>query len=620
MKKQSMWRSIAFLLLFLFSSALSFSSPSLCPINLDYVQTFPWNTSTCRKAAPPQNEDDNCCHTLLSLIGMGLATYLRYTRMFQFPNAAAASACLSHLQTHLDSLSLPSSLVSHCFNDSNRFVSGHSNCAGIATVDDWVKIVGPSSSLDLSCKGDLSDLTSCHLCVNAGIKVSSLLVGHDRNSSDDNDCFYFTVLYAAGVVNEVGLEDTENAACILGLPLAALEGRRKGWVLRIVFTLAGGLAAVVVVSGCIGLYAWWNKRRKRRAAHGRIVRSFKAKVKPNTGARWFSIAELERATNGFSQRNLIGHGGHGAVYKGRLSDGSQVAVKKILFDLHPKADNDFSNEVEMISCIRHRNLLPLRGCCVTSEDFRGKERYLVYDYMPNGSLDDHIFPCSDLATKKPHLSWPQRKSIILDVAKGLAYLHHGLKSAIYHRDIKTTNILLDEDWNARVADFGLVKQSTEGQSHLTTRVAGTHGYLAPEYALYGQLTEKTDVYSFGVVILEVMSGRKDPVDMLSSPAGPVLITDWAWMAVKSGREMEVVEESVRDGGPKWIMGRFVRVGILCAHVMVALRPTIAEALKMLEGDVDIPELPHRPLPLGHETLVSSSSASSYTGLSLGSFV
>ncbi|RVX04540.1 putative receptor-like protein kinase [Vitis vinifera] len=157
---------------------------------------------------------------------------------------------------------------------------------------------------------------------------------------------------------------------------------------------------------------------------------------------------------------------------------------------------------------------------------------------------------------------------------------------------------------ARVADFGLAKQSREGQSHLTTRVAGTHGYLAPEYALYGQLTEKSDVYSFGVVVLEIMCGRK-ALDLSSGSPGAFLITDWAWSMVKAGKIEEALDASLLKDedssnlNPKAIMERFLLVGILCAHVMVALRPTISDALKMLEGDVEVPAIPDRPVPLGH---------------------
>ncbi|URE04400.1 receptor-like protein kinase [Musa troglodytarum] len=209
--------------------------------------------------------------------------------------------------------------------------------------------------------------------------------------------------------------------------------------------------------------------------------------------------------------------------------------------------------------------------------------------MPNGSLNDHIFGSSMGANGDSG----RRKTIILDVAKGLVYLHYGVKPAIYHRDIKSTNILLDGEMRARVADFGL--------SHLTTRVAGTHGYLAPEYALYGQLTEKSDVYSFGVLVLEIMSGRRALDTSVASNL--VLVTDWAWTLIKGGRAGEVLDAALtrNDGdgnsNPKGIMERFVLVGVLCAHVMVALRPTMMEALKMLEGDIELPVIPDRPMPL-----------------------
>ncbi|KAK9929205.1 hypothetical protein M0R45_026311 [Rubus argutus] len=217
----------------------------------------------------------------------------------------------------------------------------------------------------------------------------------------------------------------------------------------------------------------------------------------------FKIQDLEKATNNFSQKNFIGRGGFGLVYKGVLPDGTTVAVKKVV-EIDFQGDAEFCNEVEIISNLKHQNLVPLRGCCVVEGEDNYEERvshrYLVYDYMPNGNLDDHLFlaPSSNqIRGIERSSTWPQRKGIILDVAKGLAYLHYGVKPAIYHRDIKATNTLLDADMRARVADFGLVKQSMEGQSYLTTRVARTHGYLAPEYALYGQLTKKSDAYTFG---------------------------------------------------------------------------------------------------------------------------
>ncbi|CAL8997078.1 unnamed protein product [Prunus brigantina] len=586
-------------LVFLIFSIISHinSATSSCPMDLSYVETFPWDTSLC---LDPNGK--HCCQTLLSLFGIGLAQHLKKTSMFQLPNSNISSSCLSNFQTSLAALSLDPSIVPLCFENSTQFVASPSSCAGIVTIQDWTKKVGPMTPLDTSCKGALEGLTRCSSCLESGMTVNSQLTSLDTKATK---CFYFTVLYAAGIVNELGPSEPRTASCILGLPLSASADKQsndqlsKKTLLKWVFGVLGALIGILLAVGIIVLYRKWDKKEKQIALHEEYVTSFRTSFLPNSGAKWFAISELERATNGFSQKNMIGQGGYGVVYKGTLSDGTLVAVKHVL-DLDSKGDEEFSNEVEIISKIRHRNLLSLRGCCVTSDDLKGKRRFLVYDLMSNGNLSDQL--CS-----RQGLNWPQRKSIILDVAKGLAYLHNGLKPAIYHRDIKPTNVLLDSELKAKVADFGLAKQSSEGQSHLTTRVAGTHGYLAPEYALYGQLTEKSDVYSFGIVILEIMSGRKVLDISNNSGSNPsfVLITDWAWMVLKSGKVEEIFDEAIRENGPKGVMERFVLVGILCAHVMVAFRPTISEALKMLEGDIDIPKLPDRPMPLGNESHRSS---------------
>ncbi|XP_012078262.1 probable receptor-like protein kinase At1g11050 [Jatropha curcas] len=574
------------------SSIDSASSSSSCPVDLSYVETTPWDTSGCHKL-----DEGHCCLTLLSLFGMGIAQHLRETSMFQLPNETASSSCLSDFQTRLAAMSVDPSFVPICFNSSNQFVSNSSSCAGIINTQDWIEKVGPITSLQTSCKGDVSGL-QCSSCLDAGQKVTSQLTSINPNAT--SKCFFFTCLYAAAIVNEFGPLDPTTAGCMLGLPLSGSainkksKGSKKDNSLRLVFGFVGAFVGALLAFGIILWYRRWNRKKKLNAPHEEYVSSFRASVLPNSGAKWFHLSELERATNGFLQKNFIGQGTYGVVYKGTLADGTIIAVKQMQ-DLDSQGDEEFSNEVEIISKIRHRNLLSLRGCCVASDHLKGKRRYLVYDFMSNGSLSDHL--SSDYSRKQ--LTWPQRKNIVLDVAKGLAYLHYGLKPAIYHRDIKTTNILLDQEMKAKVADFGLAKQSLDGQSHLTTRVAGTHGYLAPEYALYGQLTEKSDVYSFGIVILEIMSGRK-VLDTANSSF--LLITDWAWMLAKSGNIEKIFDETIRAEGPKGIMKRFVLVGILCAHVMVAFRPTIADALRMLEGDIDIPTLPDRPMPLGHESL------------------
>ncbi|XP_004485493.1 probable receptor-like protein kinase At1g11050 [Cicer arietinum] len=592
-------------------------SSSICPMDLNYVLRIHWNSSACQNFESSSSKKEattsTCCISLLSLFGIGFAQHLKATSSFNLQDLPTSISCMQDFQSKLNSLSLPKNLTNSCF-DPLQFVISPNICAGIETVHDWNEKLGPNTPLNSACKPDLTDLSQCDVCLAAGLQVKQKLVALDGNSSRSLNCFYFTILYAAGIVNEFGPESNGAVTCAFSLPVYSEVGSGSKGHQRLVFGLTGAGVALFVMSTLLGLYVWCDRRRRKLETFqfdfDPEEQGSRRKLRPNTGSIWYKIEELEKATDKFSTKNFIGRGGFGLVFKGTLPDGSVVAVKRVL-ESDFQGDVEFCNEVEIISNLKHRNLLPLRGCCVVDENDKNygnrgeSQRYLVYDYMPNGNLEDHLFVSKDPQKVNKSLTWPLRKNIILDVAKGLVYLHYGVKPAIYHRDIKATNILLDEDMRARVADFGLAKQSREGQSHLTTRVAGTHGYLAPEYALYGQLTEKSDVYSFGVVVLEIMCGRK-ALD-LSSSGSPraFLITDWAWSLVKSGKIDEALDASLLNdennssSNPKSIMERFLLVGILCSHVMVALRPTISDALKMLEGDIEVPQIPDRPMPLGH---------------------
>ncbi|XP_052156082.1 probable receptor-like protein kinase At1g11050 [Oryza glaberrima] len=585
-----------------------------CPLDLSYVTTFPWDADLCAGGAGNMTR---CCNTLLSVLAIGLAEQVRATGHFRIPSVGESAACLKDYGAKLSAapLSLPgASLVQTCFPSPEQFVSSPSFCAGVTTAAEYRAVVGNDSvaALDSAC-GDLSSTPHCLRCLDAGIAATSRLkaaANISANATTDGaattrNCFYLTVTYAAGISNVAGPTNPPTAACTLGLALSTPPAAPPKSHDTVIYATAIPVAFLLLAS-LLAFLVWrrHDKKKKKKKIHeiskeGSAER--RSHPRPNTGSILYDIAELSKATDAFADRNLVGRGGFGAVYRGVLADGSVVAVKKMLDPDVEGGDEEFTNEVEIISHLRHRNLVPLRGCCIVDDDAEeGKQKFLVYDFMPNGALEDFIFRDG----KRPALTWAQRRSIIMDVAKGLEYLHYGVKPAIYHRDIKATNILLDGDMRARVADFGLARRSREGQSHLTTRVAGTHGYLAPEYALYGQLTEKSDVYSFGVLVLEVLSARR-VLDM-SAPSGPVLITDWAWAHVKAGQAREVLDGalSTADSPRGGAMERFVLVGILCAHVMVALRPTITEAVKMLEGDMDIPELPDRPLPYGHSAMFS----------------
>ncbi|KAJ6791675.1 PTI1-like tyrosine-protein kinase [Iris pallida] len=224
--------------------------------------------------------------------------------------------------------------------------------------------------------------------------------------------------------------------------------------------------------------------------------------------RIFSLRELYLATNNFNYDNKLGEGGFGSVYWGQLWDGSQIAVKRLKVWSN-KAEMEFAVKVEILGRVRHENLLSLRGYCA-----EGQERLIVYDYMPNLSLLSHLH---GQHSSECHLSWERRMRIAIGSAEGIAYLHHNVTPHIIHRDVKASNVLLDSDFRAQVAEFGFAKLIPDGATHVTTRVKGTLGYLTPEYAMLGKASEGCDVYSFGILLLELASGRR-PIERVDAEA------------------------------------------------------------------------------------------------------
>ncbi|CAI9764551.1 unnamed protein product [Fraxinus pennsylvanica] len=392
------------------SSPTSSTNSSTCPMDLGYVLRIPWSISDCKTPPNPNSTQQisptsgdptagkrQCCQTLLSLYGLGLSQHLKETSLFQLPNLPTSVSCLEDFQSKLNSLFLPQNLTSICF-DPLQFVITPNICASIESTEDWSKKLGPFTILDSACKPDLTDLTQCDACLAAGLRVQTDLIAVDGNKSHSTECFYFAVLYAAGIVNEFGPESTGALTCIFGLSIDSDKGSSSKRHLALVFGLTGAGVAILLMSCLLGMYLWWNRRRME------------------------------------------------------------------------KHDGINSGEEEMESRSR----------------------------------------------KRP------------------------------------------------------------------TTVA----------------------ICFGVVVLEIMCGKK-ALDLSSESPRAILITDWAWSLVKAGKLESVLDASLlKDGdssnaNPKLIMERFVLVGILCAHVMVALRPTILDALKMLEGDIEVPTIPDRPTPLGH---------------------
>ncbi|OVA16568.1 Protein kinase domain [Macleaya cordata] len=301
--------------------------------------------------------------------------------------------------------------------------------------------------------------------------------------------------------------------------------------------------------------------------------NLKENEKKRVSWRIFSLKELHAATNNFNYDNKLGEGGFGSVYWGQLWDGSQIAVKRLKV-WSTKADMEFAVEVEILGRVRHKNLLSLRGYCA-----EGQERLIVYDYMPNLSLLSHLH---GQHSAEYLLDWERRIKIAIGSAEGIAYLHHHATPHIIHRDIKASNVLLDSNFEAQVADFGFAKLIPDGATHVTTRVKGTLGYLAPEYAMLGKAKESCDVYSFGVLLLELASGKK-PIEKLSANMKRT-ITDWAQPLVREGRFDVVADPKLSGKYIKEELKRVVLVALVCAQSRPEKRPTMLEVLELLKGD------------------------------------
>ncbi|XP_008805652.1 PTI1-like tyrosine-protein kinase At3g15890 [Phoenix dactylifera] len=303
-----------------------------------------------------------------------------------------------------------------------------------------------------------------------------------------------------------------------------------------------------------------------------------AKPRSNKGHDYpweaYTLRELVHATNNFHEKNKLGEGGFGTVYFGQTSKGEEIAVKR-LKAMTAKTEMEFAIEVEILGRVRHKNLLSLKGFYAG-----GDERLIVYDYMPNLSLISHLHGrrAADLL-----LDWPRRMKIAIGAAEGLVYLHHEASPHIIHRDIKASNVLLDADFNAKVADFGFAKLVPEGVSHLTTRVKGTLGYLAPEYAMWGKVSEACDVYSFGVLLLEIVSARK-PIEKL--PGGVKReIVNWVTPLVERGRWEHVADPRLGDKFDKAQLRNVVMVALRCTNGRPENRPPMLEVVELLKSGV-----------------------------------
>lgn len=290
----------------------------------------------------------------------------------------------------------------------------------------------------------------------------------------------------------------------------------------------------------------------------------------------FTYKELRMATGNFHPSNKIGEGGFGAVYKGTFRDGTMAAIK-VLSANSRQGLREFLAEIETIAEIEHENLVKLSGCCV--ED---KHRILVYGYLENNSLTQALHGGHG---SRIQLSWHIRRKICIGVARGLAFLHEEVRPHIIHRDIKASNILLDKTFTPKISDFGLAKLFPDNLTHISTRVAGTIGYLAPEYAIRAQLTRKADIYSFGVLLLEIVSGRSNTNRQL--PAEDRYLLERAWDLYERGELEQLVDTSLNGDYDSEKALRYLKIGLICTQDMPNLRPTMSTIVKMLTGKKEV---------------------------------
>ncbi|XP_021754828.1 L-type lectin-domain containing receptor kinase IX.1-like [Chenopodium quinoa] len=349
--------------------------------------------------------------------------------------------------------------------------------------------------------------------------------------------------------------------------------------------LVGGISVIIIGLGALAFM--WRGRRSRENNDDINFDMDDDDFDQDTGPRRFTYSELIRATNNFPEEGKLGQGGFGGVYRGYLSDLSRdIAVKKISRG-SKQGKKEYVSEVKVISRLRHKNLVQLLGWCHERGDL-----LLVYEFMSNGSLDTHIYANK----RKMVLPWTERYRIAHGLASALLYLHEEWEQCVLHRDIKSSNVMLDSNFNAKLGDFGLARLVDHSLGSQTTVLAGTLGYLAPECVMTGKSSKESDVYSFGVVALEIACGRR-PVESKEEPSKVSLI-EWVWQLYGEGRLLDAVDETLKEGDCDiQELECLMIIGLWCCHPEHTFRPSIRQVINALNKESPLPNLPTKfPVP------------------------
>ncbi|KAK4285676.1 hypothetical protein QN277_002344 [Acacia crassicarpa] len=364
--------------------------------------------------------------------------------------------------------------------------------------------------------------------------------------------------------------------------------------------IIGLTVAAALITICLGIFylSRWRKASEVQENGGRsreetellnlvsfdrhtTVNELKKDVKKGN-LKIFNYESIMEATNRFSPENLVGKGGFGPVYKGLLPMGEQIAIKRLSRGSSQGAI-EFKNELILIAELQHVNLVQLLGCCIHEE-----ERMLIYEFMPNKSLDFFLFD----STHSKSLGWKRRFNIIEGIIQGLLYLHKYSRLKIVHRDLKASNILLDDNMNPKISDFGLAKIFTQESNVQTKRIVGTYGYMSPEYAMEGIFSTKSDIYSFGVLILEIISGRRN--NSFHNSQGPLNLVGQVWKLWKEGKVLDIVDPTLREQCEPDQVSRCAHIGLLCVEENAEDRPAMSDVITMLASETASLPFPARP--------------------------